>query len=65
MGLGVGQARHPISLLTLSDIGLTTQTVDLIFFCDVLHHIENRTAYYPKLVKALRPGGRVVAIDFY
>lgn len=47
------------------DPRLPEQSVDLIFFCDVLHHIANRAAYYPKLVKALKPGGRVVVIDFY
>ncbi|MCC6588963.1 MAG: hypothetical protein IT168_19860 [Bryobacterales bacterium] len=33
--------------------------------CDVLHHIENRPAYYAKLKAALKPGGRIVNIDFY
>jgi SAM-dependent methyltransferase len=37
---------------------------DLIFFCDVLHHIENRGAYLEKVKLALKPGGRVVVIDF-
>ena len=31
----------------------------------MLHHIENRAAYYPKLAKALKPGGRIVVIEFY
>jgi len=44
---------------------LPDHSLDLIFFCDVLHHIENRAAYYPKVAKALKPGGRVVIIDFY
>jgi ubiquinone/menaquinone biosynthesis C-methylase UbiE len=39
--------------------------VDTIFFCDVLHHIDNRPAYFAKLLRALKPGGRVVVIDFY
>jgi ubiquinone/menaquinone biosynthesis C-methylase UbiE len=47
------------------DPRLPSQSVDMIFFCDVLHHIENRPAYYVKLVKALKPGGRIVVIDFY
>ncbi len=44
---------------------LRPQSVDTIFFCDVLHHIENRPAYYAKIAEALKPGGRVVVIDFY
>ncbi len=47
------------------DPRLPANSVDIIFFCDVLHHIENRAAYYPKLAKALKPGGRIVMIDFY
>jgi arsenite methyltransferase len=47
------------------DPRLPAASIDTIFFCDVLHHIENRAAYYPKLAKALRPGGRIVIVDFY
>ncbi len=39
--------------------------MDLIFICDVLHHIGGRGEYLPKLKAALKPGGRVVNIDFY
>ena len=46
------------------DPKLGSQSVDLIFICDVLHHIQNRDKYYPKLHRALRPGGRLVDIDF-
>lgn len=38
---------------------------DLIFFCDVMHHIENRSAYLEKVKRALKPGGRVAVIDFH
>ncbi len=44
---------------------LPTAGLDTIFFCDVLHHIESRAAYYAKLDKALKPGGRIVIVDFY
>jgi arsenite methyltransferase len=44
---------------------LPAHSVDIIFICDVLHHIENRAAYFPKLVQALKPGGRIVDIDFH
>lgn len=47
------------------DPRLPAGAVDTIFFCDVLHHIDNRPAYYAKLTKALKPGGRIVVIDFY
>jgi ubiquinone/menaquinone biosynthesis C-methylase UbiE len=47
------------------DPKLPPNSVDVVFFCDVLHHIENRAAYYPKLAKVLKPGGRIVNVDFY
>ena len=52
-------------LATPDDPKLPAASVDTIFFCDVLHHIDGRAAYYPKLAKALKPGGRIVAIEFY
>jgi len=47
------------------DPKLPAASVDLIFICDTLHHISDRPTYYPLLIKALRPGGRLVNIDFY
>jgi len=44
---------------------LPAAAVDTIFFCNVLHHIENRPAYYRRLAQALKPGGRIVVIDFH
>ena len=52
-------------LATPDDPKLPEASVDVIFFCNVLHHIENRAAYYQKLARALKPGGRIVNIDFY
>jgi cyclopropane fatty-acyl-phospholipid synthase-like methyltransferase len=46
------------------DPRLAPSSVDLIFICATLHHITDRAKYYPLLAKALRPGGRVVNIDF-
>jgi ubiquinone/menaquinone biosynthesis C-methylase UbiE len=44
---------------------LPSHSVDVVFFCDVLHHIQNRSAYYAKVADALKPGGRIVVVDFY
>jgi len=46
------------------DPELAPASVDLIFICATLHHITDRAKYYPLLAKALRPGGRIVNIDF-
>jgi len=47
------------------DPKLPPASVDVIFVCDTLHHIPDRATYYPLLVRALRPGGRLVNIDFH
>jgi arsenite methyltransferase len=46
------------------DPTLPAASVDRVFICDTWHHIENRGAYAEKLLKILRPGGRVVIVDF-
>ena len=38
--------------------------VDLVLLVDVYHHIGKREAYFGKLAGALKPGGRIVIIDF-
>lgn len=38
--------------------------VDLIFLCNVYHHLENQAGYFKNLKKYLRPKGRIVIIDF-
>ena len=67
--LAMVRNKAPANLETIvaapDDPHLPQQSVDMIFFCDVLHHIENRPAYYVKLAKVLKLGGRVVVIDFY
>jgi SAM-dependent methyltransferase len=40
------------------------EPVDLIFLCDTYHHIESRVEYFHNLQKYLKPGGRVVNVDF-
>ena len=67
--LAIAGKNAPANLKTVlaapDDPRLPEHSVDIVFFCDVLHHIENRAAYYPKVAKALKPGGRIVVIEFY
>lgn len=51
-------------LATPDDPHLGSASVDLIFICDTLHHIQDRPRYYRLLLRALRPGGRLVIVDF-
>lgn len=62
-------ARHaPANVQTVlaapEDPKLPDGSVDIAFFCDVLHHIGNRVEYLRRLGRALRPAGRIVVIDF-
>jgi arsenite methyltransferase len=57
-------ANHKTVLALPDDPRLPSNSVDTIFFCDVIHHIGNRKDYYGKLNRALKPGGRIVVIDF-
>jgi arsenite methyltransferase len=50
--------------VTPDDPELGPHSADLIFFCDVLHHIGNRVAYLEKLKPALKPRGRIAVLDF-
>lgn len=38
--------------------------VDLVFFCNTLHHIDDRPGYLRRLRRYLVAGGRVAVIDF-
>jgi arsenite methyltransferase len=40
------------------------EPVDLVFLCDTLHHLPDQNSYVLQFAKLLRPGGRVVVIEF-
>jgi arsenite methyltransferase len=48
-----------------NDPGLSAASVDVVFLCDAYHHIEDRPAYFRRIIPALKPGGRVVIVDFH
>lgn len=50
---------------TTDDPKLAASSVDMVFICNTIHHIENRDLYYPYITRALREGGRLVIVDFY
>jgi arsenite methyltransferase len=47
------------------DPKLPVESVDLIFLCNVYHHLETRATYFAKAKSSLKPGGRIAIIDFY
>ncbi len=52
------------ALLGAPDDPRLPEKVDLILLVDVYHHIEDRSRYFRRLRDSLKPGGRVVIIDF-
>lgn len=47
------------------DPKLPPASVDLVFVCNVYHHLENRSRYFMNVRPALKAGGRVAIVDFY
>lgn len=54
-----------VVLATASDPKLRPASADTIFICNVLHHVDGRTAYLKKLQAVLKPGGRIAVIEFH
>ena len=47
------------------DPELAAGSVDVVFLCNTYHHIEDRVDYFRKVAASLKPGGRLVIVDFY
>ncbi len=47
-----------------TDPSLPARDVDVAFFHDVLHHVENRQAYLKSVAGYVKPDGRIVVIEF-
>ena len=58
-----GYRNVEVILAAPDDPRLPQDGVDLIFTCDTYHHLKDRTAYFARLKKYLRPGSRVAIID--
>jgi ubiquinone/menaquinone biosynthesis C-methylase UbiE len=57
--------KNIVPVLALPDSPmLPPGSVDVIFICNTIHHIENRDAYYQILRESLSPGGRLAIVDF-
>ena len=51
-------------LAPTDDPKLPEHGVDRVLIVDTWHHIDDRLSYLPKLAAGLKPGGRVVVVDF-
>ena len=59
-----GLKNYDARLVKPDDPELVPHSADVVFFCDTLHHMDSRVAYFRKITPALKPGGRVIVIDF-
>ena len=59
-----GQRNVDTLLATADSTGLPPQSVDVAFICDTYHHFEFPLKTMASLQRALKPGGRVILVDF-
>lgn len=59
-----GQTQISTLLGARDDAKLPAGSVDLVFLCDVYHHVEAPKPWLASLQKALKPEGRLVLIEF-
>jgi len=57
-------ANYEALLVPPDDPLLAASSVDVVFLCDTYHHINGRVAYFAKVRQSLKPGGRLVILDF-
>ena len=62
--LGIAD-RAKFILAKPDDPSLPENAVDLVFLCNVYHHIEHQVDYFAKTKSVLTPNGRVAIVDFY
>ncbi len=57
--------RNVDTLLAMADsTGLPPESVDVAFICDTYHHFEFPLKTMASIQRALKPGGRVILVDF-
>ena len=52
------------AVLARTDAANLPEPVDVVLVVDTYHHIDDRTRYFAALTSSLRPGGRLVILDF-
>lgn len=60
----LGLANYDARVVGASDPAIPPGSADVIFLSNAYHHIEDRAAYFGRLRAALKPGGRLVIVDF-
>jgi ubiquinone/menaquinone biosynthesis C-methylase UbiE len=64
--LAAAKLRNVTPVLALADDALLPPAAcDVILIVDTYHHFPERTAYLRRLAAALKPGGRIVNVDYH
>ncbi len=61
----LGQKNVSTQLCTQDSTGLAPGSVDVAYICDVYHHFEFPLKSMKSLYEALKPGGKVVLVEFH
>ncbi|MEZ4409831.1 MAG: class I SAM-dependent methyltransferase [Polyangiales bacterium] len=59
-----GRINNLFPVLATPTDAMIPERVDVVLVVDTYHHIEGRTEYFRGLTTSLRPGGRVVIVDY-
>lgn len=62
---GIPDARMELRKVPYDSSLLQPAEADVVLIVDTYHHIENRRAYFAEVLAGLKPGGRLVVIDFF
>lgn len=55
---------YKAELLPTRNPKIDKKRFDLIFFCNTYQYLENRAEYFRSIADSLKPGGRIVVVDF-
>jgi SAM-dependent methyltransferase len=53
-----------VSVLAAPDDPHLPRPADIAFLCNTIHHIDGRVSYFRSLAEQLRPGARLVVVDW-
>ncbi len=61
----LGLSNYTARIVKTENPELEKGSLDVVFLCNTYHHIENRVEYFRNVALSLKPGGRVISVDFY
>ena len=62
--MGISEEDVSLRLVPFDDPKLDSAEVDMVLVVNTYHHIEDRSEYFAKVLKGLKPSGKLVIIDF-